>query len=102
VPTRPIDARARRATSSRYDRRALIVFGAALGEFAPRLVVEPTSITGQKKEFGVPIRGSASEIADGFRAFQAGGVIQLEVILWPPTPAALDAILPVLELPDAA
>ena len=36
------------------------------------IVVEPTAVTGSEKEFGVPVRGSASEIADTFRAFQAG------------------------------
>ena len=65
------------------------------------IIVEPTAFTGSEKVFGVPVRGSASEIADGLRAFQAGGFTQLEVILWPPTPAALDALLPVLELLDA-
>lgn len=48
-----------------------------------------------------PTSGSAEEIADGFRAFRAGGFTQLEVILWPPTPAALEAMAPVLEVLDA-
>jgi alkanesulfonate monooxygenase SsuD/methylene tetrahydromethanopterin reductase-like flavin-dependent oxidoreductase (luciferase family) len=62
------------------------------------IVVEPTSITGAADVLGVPIRGSAAEIADRFRAFQAGGFDHLEVILWPPTPEALDAMGPVLAL----
>lgn len=62
------------------------------------IVVEPTSFTGSAEVIGTPISGSAEEIADGFRAFRAGGFTQLEVILWPPTPAALEAMAPVLEL----
>jgi alkanesulfonate monooxygenase SsuD/methylene tetrahydromethanopterin reductase-like flavin-dependent oxidoreductase (luciferase family) len=65
------------------------------------VVVEPTSFTGSAAVLGTPVRGSAEEIADGFRAFRDGGFTQLEVILWPPTPAALDAMAPVLELLDA-
>src|SRR5664279_921263 len=37
------------------------------------IVIEPTAATGSEKEFGVPLRGSASEIADGIRTFRAGG-----------------------------
>jgi len=65
------------------------------------IVVEPTAVTGSEKVLGTPIRGSASEIADAIRTFQAGGFTQVEVLLWPPTPAALNAMLPVLELLDA-
>ncbi len=65
------------------------------------IIVEPTSITGSAKALGVPVRGSAEEIADAFRAFRAGGFTHLEVLLWPPTPAALDAMAPVVELLDA-
>jgi hypothetical protein len=50
---------------------------------------------------GIPVRGSAEEIADGFRAFRAGGFTDLEVMLWPPTLAALEAMAPVIELLDA-
>ena len=49
----------------------------------------------------MPIRGSAEEIADGIRAFRAGGFTQVEILLWPPTLAALEAMAPVLELLDA-
>jgi alkanesulfonate monooxygenase SsuD/methylene tetrahydromethanopterin reductase-like flavin-dependent oxidoreductase (luciferase family) len=66
------------------------------------IVVEPTSVTGSEAhDFGVPIRGSSAEIAAELTAFGAVGFTQLEVILWPPTPAALDAMRPVLELLDA-
>jgi len=62
------------------------------------IIVEPTEITGAADVLGVPIRGSAEEIADGLRAFRAGGFTQVEVLLWPRTLAALDAMAPVLEL----
>jgi alkanesulfonate monooxygenase SsuD/methylene tetrahydromethanopterin reductase-like flavin-dependent oxidoreductase (luciferase family) len=62
------------------------------------VAVEPTAVTGAAEVLGVPIRGSAEEIADGFRAFQAGGFDHLEVVLWPPTPEALQGMGPVLKL----
>jgi alkanesulfonate monooxygenase SsuD/methylene tetrahydromethanopterin reductase-like flavin-dependent oxidoreductase (luciferase family) len=65
------------------------------------VVVEPTSFTGSEGVLGVPIRGSAEEIADGLRAFGAAGFTNLELLVWPPTLAALDAMAPVLELLDA-
>ena len=65
------------------------------------IIVEPTSITGAAEVLGIPVRGSAEEIAGGFRAFRAGGFTDLEVMLWPPTLAALEAMAPVIELLDA-
>jgi alkanesulfonate monooxygenase SsuD/methylene tetrahydromethanopterin reductase-like flavin-dependent oxidoreductase (luciferase family) len=96
-----------------------------LGEFGPRLaaleaacaevgrdpatigrsagiVVEPTSVTGAAEVVGVPIRGSTAEIADALLAFQAGGFDHLELVPWPPTIAALDAMAPVLDRLGAA
>jgi alkanesulfonate monooxygenase SsuD/methylene tetrahydromethanopterin reductase-like flavin-dependent oxidoreductase (luciferase family) len=64
------------------------------------IVVEPTSFTGSADVLGTPIRGTAEAIADGFRAFRDGGFTQLEMVIWPPTIAALDAMAPVLELLD--
>jgi alkanesulfonate monooxygenase SsuD/methylene tetrahydromethanopterin reductase-like flavin-dependent oxidoreductase (luciferase family) len=64
------------------------------------IAVEPTPVTGAAEVIGVPIRGSAEEIADGLRAFRAGGFDHLEVVLWPPTLTALDAMRPVLDLLD--
>jgi hypothetical protein len=49
----------------------------------------------------VPIRGSAEQIADGLRAFGAAGFTNLELLVWPPTLVALDAMAPVLDLLDA-
>jgi hypothetical protein len=63
--------------------------------------VEPTSVTGAAETIGVPVRGTAEEIADAFRAFGAAGYTQLELLLWPPTLASLEAMAPVLELLDA-
>jgi alkanesulfonate monooxygenase SsuD/methylene tetrahydromethanopterin reductase-like flavin-dependent oxidoreductase (luciferase family) len=65
------------------------------------IVVEPTSLTGSAEAIGVPVRGSAEEIADGLRTFRDGGFTHVEIILWPPTMAALEALAPVLELLDA-
>jgi alkanesulfonate monooxygenase SsuD/methylene tetrahydromethanopterin reductase-like flavin-dependent oxidoreductase (luciferase family) len=65
------------------------------------IVVEPTSLTGAAETLGVPIRGSAEQIADGLRAFRDGGFTHVEVLLWPPTLAALDAMAAVIELLDA-
>jgi alkanesulfonate monooxygenase SsuD/methylene tetrahydromethanopterin reductase-like flavin-dependent oxidoreductase (luciferase family) len=64
------------------------------------IVVEPTSGPGAPGVMGVPIRGTAEGIADPFRAFGAAGYTQLEVLLWPPTLAALHALGPVLEHRD--
>jgi alkanesulfonate monooxygenase SsuD/methylene tetrahydromethanopterin reductase-like flavin-dependent oxidoreductase (luciferase family) len=61
------------------------------------IVVEPTSVTGAAEVLGVPIGGSAAEIADALLAFAAGGFDHLELLLWPPTLAALDAMAPVLD-----
>lgn len=66
------------------------------------IIVEPTSFTGASEVLGMPINGSAEEIAEGLRAFEAGGFTQLELLLWPRTMAALDAMAPVLELLDSA
>ena len=65
------------------------------------IVVEPTSFTGSAAVLGTPIQGSAVQIADGLRAFGAAGFTNLELIVWPPSLAALDAMAPVLELLDA-
>ena len=40
-------------------------------------------------------------LTDGMRAFGAGGFTQVEILLWPRTLAALEAMAPVLELLDA-
>jgi hypothetical protein len=63
-------------------------------------VVEPTSISGSEA-LGTPIRGSGEEIADVVRAFGVAGFTNVEVIVSPPTLAALDAMAPVIELLDA-
>ena len=65
------------------------------------ILVESTSVTGAAEAIAVPIRGSAEEIADGIRTFRDGGFTQIEILLWPRTLAALEAMAPVLELLDA-
>lgn len=61
------------------------------------LTVEPTSVSGAAEVLGEPIRGSATQIADSIREFHAAGFDHVEVVLWPPTLSALDAMAPVLE-----
>ena len=65
------------------------------------IVVEPTSFSGSESVFGPPVRGSAAEIADALRSFGAAGYTNVELVVWPPTLAAVDALAPVLELLDA-
>jgi hypothetical protein len=65
------------------------------------ILVEPTSVSGAAEVLGTPIRGAAEEIADGLRAFRTGGFTHLEVLLWPRTLPALEAMAPVLEYLDA-
>jgi len=62
------------------------------------IVVEPTPVSGAADVLAIPIRGTSAEIADSLRAFQAGGFDHLEIVLWPPTLEALDAMGPVLAL----
>jgi alkanesulfonate monooxygenase SsuD/methylene tetrahydromethanopterin reductase-like flavin-dependent oxidoreductase (luciferase family) len=64
------------------------------------IVVEPTSVSGPDA-LGTPVRGSTAEIADVLRRFGAAGFTNVEVIVSPPSLAALDAMAPVLELLDA-
>jgi alkanesulfonate monooxygenase SsuD/methylene tetrahydromethanopterin reductase-like flavin-dependent oxidoreductase (luciferase family) len=73
---------------------------ASIGKSAG-IVVEPTSVTGSEAVLGTPVRGSAEEIADAFRAFGTAGFTNLELLVWPPTLASLDALAPVIELLDA-
>jgi len=65
------------------------------------ILVEPTAVTGAAEALAVPLRGSADEIADGIRTFRDGGFTQVEILLWPRTLEALEAMAPVLELLDA-
>jgi alkanesulfonate monooxygenase SsuD/methylene tetrahydromethanopterin reductase-like flavin-dependent oxidoreductase (luciferase family) len=51
---------------------------------------------------GVPITGSAEEIAAKLRTLAEMGVTRVELMLWPATPAALEAVAPVLQLLDAS
>jgi alkanesulfonate monooxygenase SsuD/methylene tetrahydromethanopterin reductase-like flavin-dependent oxidoreductase (luciferase family) len=62
------------------------------------IFVEPTDATGSEAVgLGVPLRGSADQVADGIRAFAGVGVTHVECMLWPPTVASLEAMGPVLE-----
>lgn len=64
--------------------------------------VEPTDDHGAKAaDLGVPITGTADEIAGTFATFAAMGVTRIEVMLWPDTVAAVEAMRPVLAALDA-
>ena len=65
------------------------------------IVVEPTPVTGAADVLAVPVSGTTEEIADAIRAFGTAGYTQVELLLWPPTLAALEAMAPVLELLDS-
>jgi alkanesulfonate monooxygenase SsuD/methylene tetrahydromethanopterin reductase-like flavin-dependent oxidoreductase (luciferase family) len=65
------------------------------------IVVEPTALTGAAELLAAPVRGSAEEIADGLRTFRAGGFTHVEILLWPRTLGAVEAMARVLELLDA-
>ena len=65
------------------------------------IIVEPTDITGAAEALAIPVGGSAGEIADELRAFRAGGFTQIEILLWPRTLTALEAMAPVLDLLEA-
>src|SRR3954465_12203679 len=60
------------------------------------IVVEPPAFSGSEPVFGPPVRGTAEEIADACRAFGVAGYTNLELVVWPPTLAALDALAPVI------
>jgi alkanesulfonate monooxygenase SsuD/methylene tetrahydromethanopterin reductase-like flavin-dependent oxidoreductase (luciferase family) len=64
--------------------------------------VEPTDDHGaEAADLGVPITGTADEIAATFATFAAMGVTRIEVMLWPDTVAAVEAMRPVLAALDA-
>lgn len=65
------------------------------------IVVEPTSFSGSEATFGPPVRGTSEEIAQTLRDFGAAGYTNLELVVWPPTLSAVDALRPVIEMLDA-
>jgi alkanesulfonate monooxygenase SsuD/methylene tetrahydromethanopterin reductase-like flavin-dependent oxidoreductase (luciferase family) len=67
------------------------------------IFVEPTTATGSEAMgLGVPVRGSADEVAEALHAFSEVGVTQVECMLWPWTMDALEAMRPVVERLDRA
>jgi alkanesulfonate monooxygenase SsuD/methylene tetrahydromethanopterin reductase-like flavin-dependent oxidoreductase (luciferase family) len=60
------------------------------------IFVEPTAERGAE-QFAVPLRGSVQEIAEGIRSFGDAGFTQVELMLWPPTIGALEALAPVID-----
>lgn len=63
------------------------------------VVVEPLDVReAEEIGLGVPITGTADEIAATLRQFVEMGVTRVEIIPWPNAPAALEALAPVLAL----
>jgi alkanesulfonate monooxygenase SsuD/methylene tetrahydromethanopterin reductase-like flavin-dependent oxidoreductase (luciferase family) len=61
------------------------------------VVVEPgTTLSAEATGFGVPISGSADEIADTLRRFEQIGVDRIEIIPWPGDEETLAAIEPAI------
>ncbi|MDH4334995.1 MAG: LLM class flavin-dependent oxidoreductase, partial [Chloroflexota bacterium] len=66
------------------------------------VMVEPTDDHGaEAADLGVAITGTAEEIAGTFATFAAMGVTRLEVMLWPNTVEAVEAMRPVLAALDS-
>jgi alkanesulfonate monooxygenase SsuD/methylene tetrahydromethanopterin reductase-like flavin-dependent oxidoreductase (luciferase family) len=64
--------------------------------------VAPLVASGGSDASSGAIDGSAEAIADALRTFHAAGFTRVECMLWPQTPAALEAMAPVLEILDAS
>jgi len=65
------------------------------------VVVEPTDESGaEAADMGVPIQGTATEIAETFQAFARMGVTRLEVLLWPDVGPVVESMAPVLAALD--
>lgn len=61
--------------------------------------VEPAPAGGAEDAgLGVPISGSAEQIAETLSRFADIGVTRVELMLWPNTAASLEAVAPVMEL----
>ena len=70
--------------------------GRSIGVF-----VEPTDDhRAEASGMGIPISGSLANIGHTLRSFGDMGVTRLELVLWPATPAALEAVAPVLPMLD--
>ena len=70
---------------------------AGRGEVAGLRERAPARAT-EREVLGAPVSGSPEEIAEAIRAFGVAGYTQVELLLWPPTLAALEAMAPVVEL----
>jgi alkanesulfonate monooxygenase SsuD/methylene tetrahydromethanopterin reductase-like flavin-dependent oxidoreductase (luciferase family) len=73
-----------------------VTLGRSIGVF-----VEPTDDhKAEATGFGVPISGSAAEIADAINRFGELAVTRVELILWPGNEQSVAAVEPVLQLLD--
>ena len=53
-----------------------------------------------RSRFGPPLIGASDETVEVFRAFARAGISEVQVIIWPHTPAGLEAFAPILEAFD--
>ncbi|HKG56573.1 MAG TPA: LLM class flavin-dependent oxidoreductase [Candidatus Limnocylindrales bacterium] len=57
-------------------------------------------LQGHAARMAPPLAGTPQEIADGLRAYAAAGIAEVQLVLDPITPSALDELAPVLEALD--
>ena len=92
----------------RADKRMAIVAGIDLGGTAVNFTLLDSAggqflLDGLCEHPALSTQGPdvcLEQIADGLRVFGAAGFTHLELVVWPPTVAALDALAPVIELLD--
>lgn len=72
----------------------------SLGRSIGVLVAPTGAIGAEDAGLGVPITGTADQIASTFSTFSEMGATRLEVMLWPSTTQAVEAIAPVLAALD--
>ncbi len=74
----------------------------SIGRSAGVIVETTDDHSAEANEMGVPIAGTPDEIAATIREFARRGFTRLELLPWPQTMAAVDALAPVLAVLDVA
>ena len=73
-----------------------------IGRSAGVIVESTEDHSAEASDMGIPITGTPDEIAATIREFARRGFTRLEIVPWPQTMAALDALAPVLASLDTA
>ena len=85
----------------------LLCHGTPWSSFVWRTVIEGLSsersvyvwdMLGYTLPFGQPILGSSDEIAELFSLLANNGISEIRAAVWPPSPTAVEAMGPVVEL----